>query len=246
VTTAIIVQARMASTRLPGKIMKQVLDKALLEYQIERLRRVKQADKLVIATTDQGREQPIVALCKRLGTDCFQGSENDVVSRYYGAATKYGADIVVRITSDCPLIDPAVVDGVIEHFQRHHSEVDYVSNSFPELTYPRGMDTEVFSYRALKEAYQEAVDQPEREHVTIFIKRRPERYRIANLPYRQDVSRHRWTVDTPEDLELITRILTAIYPNNPRFTLEDCLDLLERHPEWKRINAQVQQNPILL
>jgi spore coat polysaccharide biosynthesis protein SpsF len=240
-TTVIIVQARMASTRLPGKIMKEVLGKTLLEHQIERLRRVKQADKLVIATTDHGEEQPIVDLCERLGVDSFRGSEKDVLSRYYGAATQYGADMVVRITSDCPLIDPAVVDGVIDHFQRRHSEVDYASNTFPELTYPRGMDTEVFSYRALKEAYQEAVDLPEREHVTIFIKRRPERYRIVNLPYRQDVSRHRWTVDTPEDLELIARILTALYPQNPEFTLEDCLDLLRKHPEWEEINGEVRQ-----
>lgn len=240
-TTVIIVQARMASTRLPGKIMKQVLGKTIIEYQIERLRRVKQADKLVIATTGYGEEQPIIDLCKRLGVDYFRGSESDVLSRYYGAATKYGADIVVRITSDCPLIDPAVVAGVIDHFQRRHSQVDYVSNTFPELTYPRGMDTEVFSYRVLKEAYHEAVDQPEREHVTIFIKRRPERYRIVNLPYSQDVSRHRWTVDTPEDLELITRILTELYPENPRFTLEDCLDLLKKHPEWEEINGEVRQ-----
>jgi spore coat polysaccharide biosynthesis protein SpsF len=240
-TTVIIVQARMASTRLPGKIMKEVLGKTLLEHQIERLHRVKQADKLVIATTDHGEEQPIVDLCERLGVDSFRGSEKDVLSRYYGAATQYGADMVVRITSDCPLIDPAVVDGVIDHFQRRHSEVDYASNTFPELTYPRGMDTEVFSYRALKEAYQEAVDLPEREHVTIFIKRRPERYRIVNLPYRQDVSRHRWTVDTPEDLELIARILTALYPQNPEFTLEDCLDLLKKHPEWEEINGEVRQ-----
>jgi spore coat polysaccharide biosynthesis protein SpsF len=240
-TIAIIVQARMASTRLPEKIMKQVLGKTLLEYQIERLRRVKQADKLVIATTDHGEEQPIIDFCKRLGVDYFRGSESDVLSRYYGAATKYGADIVVRITSDCPLIDPAVVEGVIGYFQQHQSEVDYVSNTFPELTYPRGMDTEVFSCRTLEEAYQEAVDRPEREHVTIFIKRRPERYRIVNLPYRQDVSRHRWTVDTPEDLELITRILTELYPENPRFTLDDCLDLLKKHPEWEAINGQVLQ-----
>jgi spore coat polysaccharide biosynthesis protein SpsF len=243
-TTAIIIQARMASTRLPGKIMKKVLDKTLLEYQIERLRRVKQANRIVIATTDHGDEQPIVDLCKRLSVDYFRGSENDVLARYYEAATDYGADIVVRVTSDCPLIDPEVVDRVIGHFQQHQSEVDYVSNTFPELTYPRGMDTEVFSYQALKEAYQEAVDQPEREHVTIFIKRRPERYRIVNLPYHRDVSRHRWTVDTPEDFELVRRMLTELYPVNPEFTLEDCLQLIKKHPEWQRINDQILQKPV--
>lgn len=240
-TTAIIVQARMGSTRLPGKIMKKVLDKPLLEYQLERLLRVKQADQVIIATTDNGEEQPIVELCQRMGVPYFRGSEEDVLARYYGAAIKYGADVIVRITSDCPLIDPAVVDKVIGFYLAHKEEYDYVSNTFPELTYPRGMDTEVFSYKVLKEAYEEAKDQPEREHVTIFIKRRPERYRIKNLPYGKDYSHYRWTVDTPEDFALIEKMITALYPVNPCFTLEDCLALLVEHPEWVKINAEVQQ-----
>lgn len=240
-STVIIVQARMASTRLPGKIMKKVLGKTLLEYQLERLSRVKQADQVVIATTDHGEEEPIVELCQRLGFSYFRGAEEDVLARYYGAATKFGAEVVVRITSDCPLIDPAVVDKVIGFYLAHQEEYDYVSNTFPELTYPRGMDTEVFAYKVLKEAYQEAKDQPEREHVTIFIKRRPERYRIKNLPYVKDYSHYRWTVDTPEDFALIEKMITALYPVNPHFTLEDCLLLMEEHPEWVKINAGIQQ-----
>jgi len=239
--TVIIVQARMASTRLPGKIMKKVLDKTLLEYQLERLFRVKQADQVVIATTDHGEEQPIVSLCEKLGVPYFRGSEQDVLARYHGAATEYGAGVVVRITSDCPLIDPAVVDMVISFYLAHKEEYDYVSNTFPELTYPRGMDTEVFSYKALKEAYEQAQDQAEREHVTIFIKRRPKRYRIKNLPYDKDYSHYRWTVDTPEDFALIEKMITALYPANPYFSLEDCLLLMEEHPEWAKINAGIQQ-----
>lgn len=239
--TVIIVQARMASTRLPGKILKKVLDKTLLEYQLERLCRVKNADRVVIATTDHGAEQPIVDLCKSLKVDYFRGSENDVLARYYGAATEYGADTVVRITSDCPLIDPAVVEQVIGFYLEHRNKYDYVSNTFPDLTYPRGMDTEVFSYQALKEAYLEAKDQPEREHVTIFIKRRPKRYRIKNLPYTRDVSNYRWTVDTPEDFELVSRMISELYPVNPRFTLEDCLELIAKHPEWVELNAKIMQ-----
>ncbi|NLM36623.1 MAG: NTP transferase domain-containing protein [Firmicutes bacterium] len=242
--TAIIVQARMGSTRLPGKIMKKVLGKTLLEYQLERLRRVKQADQVIIATTNHGEEQPIVDLCQRLGVPYFCGSEEDVLARYYGAATQYGADVVVRITSDCPLIDPAVVDKVIGFYLSHQEEYDYVSNTFAKRTYPRGMDTEVFSYRALKEAFEEATDQAEREHVTIFIKRHPERYKIKTLTYEQDYSHHRWTVDTPEDFALIEKILTALYPVNPQFTLEDCLALLAEHPEWAKINAHIKQKTV--
>lgn len=243
-TTSIIVQARMGSTRLPGKIMKKVLDKPLLEYQLERLLRVKQADHVIIATTDNGEERPIVELCQRMGVPYFRGSEQDVLSRYYGAATQYGADVVVRITSDCPLIDPAVVDKVIGFYLAHQAEYDYVSNCYVERTYPRGMDTEVFSYKALREAYEEATDQPEREHVTVFIGRRPERYRIKNLPYAKDYSHYRWTVDTPEDFALIEKILTALYSVNPRFTLEDCLALIEENPEWAKINAHIKQKPV--
>lgn len=243
-TTAIIVQARMGSTRLPGKIMKKVLDKPLLEYQLERLLRVKYADQVIIATTDHGGEQPIVDLCLRLGVPYFRGSEQDVLARYYGAATQYGADVVVRITSDCPLIDPAVVDKVIGFYLTHKEEYDFVSNTFAKRTYPRGMDTEVFSYKALKEANEEATDEAEREHVTIFIKRRPERYRLKTLPYDKDFSHYRWTVDTPEDFMLIEKMITALYPVNPHFTLEDCLALLTENPDWIKINEHIKQKPV--
>ena len=243
-STAIIVQARMASTRLPGKIMKKVLDKTLLEYQLERLFRVKQAGQVIIATTDHGEEQPIVDLCQKLGVPYFRGSEQDVLARYYSAATEYGVDVVVRITSDCPLIDPAVIDKVIGFYLAHKEEYDYVSNTFPELTYPRGMDTEVFSYQALMEAHEEATDQAEREHVTIFIKRHLDRYRIENITYEKDYSHYRWTVDTPEDFALIEKMIAALYPVNPHFTLEDCLTLIEEHPEWVKINAHVKQKPV--
>lgn len=243
-SVVIIVQARMASTRLPGKILKQVLGKTLLEYQLERLQRVKSADRIVVATTDHGEEKPIVDVCDRLGVDMFRGSESDVLARYYGAATAFHGDTVIRITSDCPLIDPAVVDRVVGFYLTHRDQYDYVSNTFPELTYPRGMDTEVFSYKALKEAFLEAEDQPEREHVTIFIKRRPERYRIKNLPYHRDESHYRWTVDTPEDFHLIERMIMALYPEKPQFTLEDCLELMARHPEWARLNADVRQKVV--
>lgn len=236
----IIVQARMTSTRLPGKVLKTVLGKSLLEYQVERLQRVKLADQIVIATTTNNTDHPIVGLCDRLAVPYFCGPEEDVLARYYKAAQAYGADIVIRITSDCPLIDPEVIDEVIKYYINHLNQYDYVSNSL-KRTYPRGMDTEVFSFKVLEEAFQESTEQPDREHVTPFIYRHPERYRLANVAYFENQSNHRWTVDTPEDFELIKRIIEAVYPANKLFTLRDMLDLLAHNPDWVKINNHIEQ-----
>ncbi|MEH2349514.1 MAG: glycosyltransferase family protein [Nostoc sp.] len=236
--TVIIVQARMTSTRLPGKVLKKVLDKPLLEYQIERLKRVNLADEIVIATTINDTDKPIIELCDRLSVPYFPGSEEDVLARYYGAAKEHQADIIVRVTSDCPLIDPQVIDKAIQFFIDY--KYDYVSNSL-ERTYPRGMDTEVFSFIALYEAFAEARVQPEREHITPFIYMHPERYQLAQVVYSENQSSHRWTVDTADDFELIKRIIEALYPQIPKFTLEDCLDLLREYPDWSLINAHVEQ-----
>ena len=164
----IIVQARMTSTRLPGKVLKTVLGKPLLEYQIERLRRVKLADEIVIATTTNNADQPIIDLCDRLSIPYYRGSEDDVLARYHSAAIFHQADTVVRVTSDCPVIDPQVIDRVIYTYIDEHPKYDYVSNCL-ERTYPRGMDTEIFSFNALEQAFQQAITQPDREHVTPFI-----------------------------------------------------------------------------
>lgn len=239
----LIVQARMASTRLPGKILKTVLGKPLLEYQIERLKRVKLKDEIVIATTTKDTEEPIIELCERLNVPYFRGSEEDVLSRYYWAAQQNHADLVIRITSDCPIIDPAIIDKVIEYYLIHSNQFDYVSNTL-ERTFPRGMDTEVFSFKALSEAYNEAKDESEREHVTPFIYRNTYRYRLANVSYFEDQSKHRWTVDTMEDFQLIKRIIEHLYPINPSFTLEDTLKLLQEHPDWYYLNAHIEQKKI--
>lgn len=236
----IIVQARMASTRLPGKILKKVMGKTLLEYQIERLSRVSLADRTVIATTINESDLPVVELCNRLSVPCFRGSEEDVLSRYHGAALLHEADAVVRITSDCPLIDPYVVDKVIDFYLKHYPEYDYVSNTI-KRTYPRGMDTEVFSFNALERAHAKATSTLDREHVTPFIHRQPERFNIANVCYKKDISMHRWTVDTNEDFELIEKIIANLYPVKPLFGMEDVLKLLEETPDWININAHVEQ-----
>lgn len=238
--TAILVQARMTSTRLPGKVLKQVLGKSLLEYQIERLQRVKLADEIAIATTTKKTDDPIIDLCDRLSVAYFRGSEEDVLERYYQAATEHKADAIVRVTSDCPLIDPQVINQVIDYYVQNQSTYDYVSNCI-KRTYPRGMDTEVFSFSVLEQAFKEATAQPDREHVTPFIHRQPERYRVGHVTYSKDYSHHRWTVDTPEDFELIKKIIETLYPNEPYFTLKDCLKLLQKHPNWYFINSDIEQ-----
>ncbi len=241
--TVIISQARMTSTRLPGKVLKEVLGKPLLEYHIERLLRVRLADELVVATTTNDTDQPIVELCERLGVAYYRGSEEDVLSRYYEAAAHFGADVVVRVTSDCPLIDPGVVDEAISLYVKNRDKYDYVSNAL-QRTYPRGLDTEVFSMAVLEKAYKEAREQPEREHVTPYVYRHPELFRLANCSGAQDYSQHRWTVDTPEDFELIRLILEELYPVNERFTWLDVLELLSKHSEWVEINAGVEQKEV--
>ena len=234
----IIVQARMTSTRLPGKVMKIVCDKPLLEHLINRLRRVKYADQVVIATTVNDTDNIIVNLCKELGTLYYRGSEGDVLGRYYEAAVKYGGDIIIRITSDCPVIDPEVVDYLINFFANNIEKYDYVSNTL-ERSYPKGMDSEIFSFDTLKEAHFNAHDPFDRENVTPFVKMRPQQFRLYNILYRIDMSRYRWTLDTPEDLELISKIFDALFYQNPSFSLKDMLDQMERTPEWETINAHV-------
>lgn len=238
--TVIIVQARMTSTRLPGKVLKKVLDKPLLEYQIERLLRVKMADEIVIATTINDTDLPIIELCNRLSVPFFRGSEEDVLSRYYKAALSYKADIIVRVTSDCPIVDPQVIDKVIQFYVEHYPKYDYVSNCL-ERTYPRGMDTEVFSFKVLDDAFKEATIQSDREHVTPFIYRQPHRYRLANVISSENQSQYRWTVDTSEDYQLIKKIIVNLYPINQFFNLQDCVTLINKNPEWKRINIHIKQ-----
>ena len=241
----IIVQARMGSTRLPGKVLKRIAGRPMLDYQMERLRRVRRAQKIVIATTTEAADQPIVDYCRSAGVDCTRGSEADVLSRYFEAAQTYGASVVVRVTSDCPLLEPELVDLAIETFQAQGGAYDYVSNMI-EPTWPYGMAVEVFSAAALREAHQEAVDPAEREHVTPFIYWRPQRYLIKSLTMQPNLSSLRWTVDTPEDFELVSRVLTELAPTQPEFRIPDVLALLDRHPDWSQINSHIQQKTVTL
>lgn len=238
--TVIIVQARMTSTRLPGKVLMPVMGKSLLAYQLERLARCSLADEIVVATTLNRADDPIAELAARHDAGIFRGSEEDVLSRYHGAAVASRADTVVRVTADCPLMDPAVVDRTIRQFTLAPDQYDYVSNTL-QRSYPRGMDTEVFSFRALNEAFHSATTPGDREHVTPYLYRQPHRYRLCNVAYPIDESGHRWTVDTVEDFALVRNLLEALYPSNATFTLEDALATAQAHPEWADINRHVTQ-----
>lgn len=235
--TVVIVQARMTSTRLPGKVLKAVLGRSLLDYQIERLRRISSANEIVVATTINKTDQPVVDLCDKLSIACYRGSEDDVLARYFSAAQQYAADIIVRVTADCPLIDPRIVDQAIQYYREHCQEIDYVRLEH----YPRGLDAEVFPMTVLAACCREATALADREHVTPFIYRHPERYRVRRLYAEQDYSQHRWTVDTPEDFALIQKIIEALYPVKPQFGLGDILKIINEYPEWQAINAAIKQ-----
>lgn len=235
-----IVQARMGSTRLPGKVLKEVLSRPLLSYQIERMKRATLIDELVIATTPFNNE-PIIELCEKEHVSYFVGSEKDVLERYYKAAQQHEADIVVRMTSDCPLIDPLVVDSVIKMYLNNN--FDYVSNT-QIRTFPRGMDTEVFSFKALERAYKEAKIEYEHEHVTPYFYLNENKFKIGQYKQKDDTNEIRLTVDTPEDFEVIRLIFEELYPKNANFSLKDILAILEKYPEWLNINKEIVQKKL--
>lgn len=240
---AAIIQARMGSTRLPGKILKTVLGKTLLEYQIERVKRAKSIDDIIVATTTKKCDDPIVQMCQQLSIPFYRGSEDDVLSRYFEAATHFQVDVVVRLTSDCPIIDPEVIDKTVDVYLDNSQMVDYVSNTL-KRTFPRGLDTEVFPYRVLKEAFDHSVDKIYREHVTSYLYSHPEIYTLKNVASEQNYGEHRWTVDTPEDFNLISHIIESLYPIKKEYVLGDVINLLADNPEWVEINRHIEQKKL--
>ncbi|MEK4173669.1 glycosyltransferase family protein [Lysinibacillus sp. FSL L8-0312] len=237
-----IIQARMGSTRLPGKILKEINEKPLLSYQLERLSNSIFINEFVIATTKKEQDDKIITFCEEQNILYYRGSETDVLERYYETAVEFNADVIVRITSDCPIIDVQVVDKTIGFFlEKGH--FDYVSNTI-ERTYPRGLDTEIFTFAALEKAYKEATLEREREHVTAFFYSNPNIFKIANVKNDFDYSKFRWTVDTTEDFELIKNIIQALYVKNPRFTLLDTVNVMKENPDWFNINAHIEQKKI--
>lgn len=237
--TVAIIQARMGSSRLPGKVLRLVDGQPMLCYVVRRAARAQRVDELVVATTTGPADEPIAAFCRTEGLPCFRGSETDVLDRYYRAARQQGADAIVRITGDCPLIDPEVIDRVVEAFQQHQPKIDYAANIIPRRTYPRGLDTEVFRFDALKRAWREARDPESREHVTAYLYRNPDRFRLLGVLNENDLSAKRWTVDTEDDLRLVCAIVAHF--GHDRFSWHEVLDAYQQHPEWLEINKHVVQ-----
>ncbi len=242
----IVVQARVGSTRLPGKVLLRTQGDTLLGHLLRRLQRCGSVSVLVVATTEKPEDGAVVDEARGHGAATFRGSENDVLSRYLGAARALCLDPVVRITSDCPIADPAVVDRALERYaalRDSPAPVDLVTNGRPGArTYPRGLDVEVVRLGALEEAdARMGPEAEEREHVTQYLYRHPESFRYDDLKLPLDLSFLRFTVDTREDFELVREIYDELFPVRPDFDLHDVLALLARRPELLAINAHVRQ-----
>lgn len=237
-----IVQARMGSTRLPGKVMRPLLGQPMLAQILHRLGQATRVDALLVATSTHAADDAIADLAAAVGVDCFRGSEQDVLSRFVGAARRADADLVVRITADCPFVDPQVVDHLlVEHLL---AGADYTSNTL-ERTYPHGADVEVFSRTVLETAAAEAAGDWEREHVTPFIWSRPERYRLHQVRAGPELQHpeYRLTVDTEEDYMLARAVYETL--GHPDFGLAEVIALLERQPWLPYINRHVAQKPVI-
>ncbi|MEQ8395475.1 glycosyltransferase family protein [Thalassobaculum sp.] len=239
-TVAAVIQARMTSTRLPGKVLLPAAGREMLAHQIDRVRRAHSIDTICIATTTNATDDAVSELATRDGVAVFRGSEHDVLGRFVAAAEHVGADTVVRLTGDCPLTDPALIDAVMAVFRSADPAVDYATNSVPR-TWPIGLDVEVASMVALRLADRETDDPYDREHVTPFLYRQPKRFRIGRHLAPRDLSGYRWTLDERADYDLLVRILEALLPTKPAFGWRDVIALLDEHPDWRELNAGVGQ-----
>lgn len=245
VKTVAIIQARMGSTRLPGKIVKVLMGKTVLQHVIERVQQAKSIDEVVVATTTLAQDDAVVREAARCGVKYFKGSEEDVLARYFLAAQENNADIVVRITSDCPLIDPLVTDEIVEFF-KDKKIYDIVTNASSDLskrTYPRGLDTEVFSFSVLKKAFNNAEKQYQCEHVTPYI------YETSSKIYfyknKFNYSQYRWTLDTKEDFALIEEIYRHFYKGKHDFYMQDIINLFLQKPNLMLINSHIEQKKLV-
>ncbi|MCF7917298.1 MAG: glycosyltransferase family protein [Candidatus Omnitrophica bacterium] len=238
-----IIQARMGSTRLPGKILKDIKGRSMLWHVVDRVDYSNLIDKIVIATTEDKEDDKIENFCKTNNVYFYRGNQEDVLDRYYQTAKNYQADLIIRITSDCPLIDPCIIDKAITHYLDNEEKADYVSNTL-ERTYPRGMDVEVFPFRALEIAWQKAKEEYQREHVTPYIYENPDTFNLSCIKNENDLSYLRLTVDEEKDLELVREIYKKLYQKYNIFYLKDILGLFKKYPELELINKEVKQKNI--
>ena len=234
-----IIQARVGSTRLPGKVFLPLAGKGSLEHVIARLKEARKVSDIIVATSVKQGDVKISEFCKKLKVKTFRGSEEDVLDRFYQAAKPLKPGHIVRITADCPMIDPAIIDDMILKHIENGS--DYTSNTI-EPTYPDGEDVEVFQMSALEKAWKSAKLSSEREHVTPYIRNNPRIFKLLNVAYKSDLSEKRWTLDEEKDYEFLKKIFDNLYPLNPFFGMEDVLDFLKKNPEVEKINSTIARN----
>ncbi len=236
-----IIQARMGSSRLPGKVLKPLAGRPALYHVVDRLRKSRVLKRVVVATTTQPDDDVIVRFCGAHHFDCFRGSEHDVLDRYYQAARHFAADPVVRITSDCPVIDPYIVDEVVTELLRMDYDVCALGGEFPD-----GLDCECFSFSALEDAWKSATLPSEREHVGVYPAKHTEKLRVGTWFKFKGLAHHRWTLDEEADLQFLQEIYEELYQPGRLFTTADILALLERKPELMKINSGIVRNEGLI
>ena len=232
-----IIQARTESTRLPGKVLRRLRGRPLIAHVVERVRHTKSIERLVVATTSRPADDPLAEWCASADVVCYRGPAEDVLERYVQAAYASSARTIVRVTGDCPLIDPNVIDQVVEQFLQ--GDYDYVSNVDPP-TFPDGLDTEVTSRSVLECAAREATHSSDREHVTTYIRQRPDRFRIGCVRHEPNLASYRWTVDEPQDWQFVEAVCEELPAG--AYDLASVLHVLQQFPELKDINASIQRN----
>ncbi|MEF9951697.1 MAG: glycosyltransferase family protein [Clostridium sp.] len=240
--TAVIIQARMGSTRLPGKVMKKIEGHSILAHDIMRIKQANEIKDIIIATTIKEEDNLIVNEATIYGAKVYRGSEDNVLERYYYAAKENNVDTVIRITSDCPLIDPRILDKMIKEYD--NNDYEYMSNQSAKLeerTFPRGLDIEIFSFKLLEDAYFNAKHDYQKEHVTPYIYENcTNKYHFKNGA---NYSKYRWTLDTQEDLEAIRYIYSYLYKGKHDFYMDEVISLMIEHPEIVEINSEIKQKP---
>lgn len=231
------IQARMGSTRLPGKAMKKINGKTLIEWINYRLSFCKEVDQIVLSTADTPENDPLEALAKEIGIDYYRGSEADLISRLLETAKKFSADAIIRVTGDCPLVDSELLDKMIKIYREKAPEVDYVTNVSPP-TFPDGMDLEIISTKVLEKLDKEIKHPLYRENLTATFLENPDAYNIYNVSDNRNIVGLRLTVDYQEDFDLVKIIFTKLHKDGQIFTMEDILDLFKREPELAKINEK--------
>ena len=236
---AAIIQARIGSTRLPGKVLSDIEGKPLIWHIIERLKKAKKINKIILATTERKEDKKLISIAKGSAIDFYAGNEKDVLDRFYQAAKENRVNVIVRITSDDPFKDPKIIDKFLGYFLKN--KPDYLSNTI-KPTYPEGLDIEIFTLKTAEKAWREAKKISEREHVTPYIWKNPQKFKIKNLTYKKDFSNLRWRIDYPEDLEFAREIYKRIYSKKKIFLMGDILKLLGKEPALEKINQGIKRN----